>query len=238
MEHFSDIGAAVIGSGFIGTVHIENLRRLGVEVRGVLGCDPERGEQAARAPRPAAGVPLAGGAAGGPRGRRRPRHLAQPVPLPAGQGDPRCRPARHLREAAGRDLRRVARAGAPGRGLRPHHGGQLQHPLLPAQPARPPDGPRRRAGRAAPRHRATTSRTGCSSTPTGTGASSRRRAAALRAVGDIGSHWIDLTNFITGLRVAVGHGRPLHVREGPPAAHGPGRDVLPGARRRDASPSR
>ena len=44
---FNDIGAAVIGSGFIGTVHIENLRRLGVSVRGVLGSDPERGVAAA-----------------------------------------------------------------------------------------------------------------------------------------------------------------------------------------------
>jgi predicted dehydrogenase len=48
VNHFSDVGAAVIGSGFIGTVHIEALRRLGVNVRGVLGSDPERGEQAAR----------------------------------------------------------------------------------------------------------------------------------------------------------------------------------------------
>ena len=47
MERFSDIGAAVIGSGFIGTVHIENLRRLGVDVRGVLGSSPDRGEAAA-----------------------------------------------------------------------------------------------------------------------------------------------------------------------------------------------
>ena len=47
MSHFSDIGAAVIGSGFIGTVHIENLRRLGVDVRGVLGSSPERGQEAA-----------------------------------------------------------------------------------------------------------------------------------------------------------------------------------------------
>lgn len=44
---FSDIGAAVIGSGFIGTVHIENLRRLGVNVRGVLGSTSERGDEAA-----------------------------------------------------------------------------------------------------------------------------------------------------------------------------------------------
>jgi len=42
-----DIGAAVIGSGFIGTVHIEALRRIGVQVRGLLGSSPERGSQRA-----------------------------------------------------------------------------------------------------------------------------------------------------------------------------------------------
>ena len=47
MRHFSDLGAAVIGSGFIGTVHIEALRRLGVQVHGLLGSDPERGAEAA-----------------------------------------------------------------------------------------------------------------------------------------------------------------------------------------------
>jgi predicted dehydrogenase len=41
------IGAAVIGSGFIGTVHIESLRRIGVTVHGVLGSSPERGAEAA-----------------------------------------------------------------------------------------------------------------------------------------------------------------------------------------------
>ena len=45
----SDVGAAVIGSGFIGTVHIEGLRRIGVQVRGLLGSSSERGaERAAR----------------------------------------------------------------------------------------------------------------------------------------------------------------------------------------------
>ncbi len=47
MSRFADIGAAVIGTGFIGTVHVEELRRIGVDVRGVLGSTPERG--AARA---------------------------------------------------------------------------------------------------------------------------------------------------------------------------------------------
>ena len=42
MRRPSQIGAAVIGSGFIGTVHIEALRRLGVQVHGLLGSSPER----------------------------------------------------------------------------------------------------------------------------------------------------------------------------------------------------
>ena len=47
MRRIADVGAAVIGTGFIGTVHVEALRRIGVQVRGVLGSTPERG--AARA---------------------------------------------------------------------------------------------------------------------------------------------------------------------------------------------
>ena len=47
MRRPADIGAAVIGSGFIGTVHIEALRRMGVQVRGLLGSTPERGVQSA-----------------------------------------------------------------------------------------------------------------------------------------------------------------------------------------------
>ena len=47
MANLASIGAAVIGTGFIGTVHVEALRRIGVDVRGVLGSSPERG--AARA---------------------------------------------------------------------------------------------------------------------------------------------------------------------------------------------
>ncbi len=38
----SEISTVVIGSGFIGTVHIEALRRIGVNVVGLLGSSPER----------------------------------------------------------------------------------------------------------------------------------------------------------------------------------------------------
>lgn len=53
--NFSNIGAAVVGTGFIGTVHTQALRRLGVQVRGVLGSSAARG--AARAAE--MGVPMA-----------------------------------------------------------------------------------------------------------------------------------------------------------------------------------
>ena len=45
----SSIGAAVIGSGFIGTVHIEALRRIGVPIVGLLETTPELGAERAAA---------------------------------------------------------------------------------------------------------------------------------------------------------------------------------------------
>jgi predicted dehydrogenase len=41
------VGAAIIGLGFVGKAHLEALRRLGIPVRGILGSSPERGRQAA-----------------------------------------------------------------------------------------------------------------------------------------------------------------------------------------------
>jgi predicted dehydrogenase len=49
MTDFTRIGAAVIGTGFIGTVHVEALRRLGVAVVGVLGSGEARGVERAAA---------------------------------------------------------------------------------------------------------------------------------------------------------------------------------------------
>ena len=44
--------AAVVGTGFIGLVHVEALRRLGVEVAGVVGSSPERARQKPGLPEP------------------------------------------------------------------------------------------------------------------------------------------------------------------------------------------
>ena len=48
MKRPSEIGAAVVGSGFIGTVHVEALRRLGVQVHGLLGSSADRAATRAR----------------------------------------------------------------------------------------------------------------------------------------------------------------------------------------------
>ncbi|MCJ7781021.1 MAG: Gfo/Idh/MocA family oxidoreductase, partial [Acidimicrobiia bacterium] len=42
MKRFSKINAGVVGVGFIGIAHIEALRRLGINVAGVVGSSPAR----------------------------------------------------------------------------------------------------------------------------------------------------------------------------------------------------
>jgi predicted dehydrogenase len=49
MQGLSDIGVAVIGTGFIGTVHLWALRRLGVRLTGMLGSSAGRGAERAAA---------------------------------------------------------------------------------------------------------------------------------------------------------------------------------------------
>lgn len=44
-----DIGVAIVGAGFIGPVHLEAVRRLGLNVRGILGCDDRETESARKA---------------------------------------------------------------------------------------------------------------------------------------------------------------------------------------------
>ena len=101
MRRIADVGAAVIGTGFIGTVHVEELRRIGVQVRGVLGSTPERG--AARAE--TLGVHRAYDSLQdllsdpGSTSSTSPRPTTSTCRRP----DPEGRPARHLREAPRHD---------------------------------------------------------------------------------------------------------------------------------------
>ena len=48
MKPITEIGAAVVGTGFIGVVHVEALRRLGVQVHGVVGSSRQRAASRAR----------------------------------------------------------------------------------------------------------------------------------------------------------------------------------------------
>jgi predicted dehydrogenase len=50
MTDITDLRAGVVGTGFIGVVHVDALRRLGVTVAGVVGSSPERAAAKAAAP--------------------------------------------------------------------------------------------------------------------------------------------------------------------------------------------
>src|SRR6202165_928981 len=49
LRPITEIGAAVVGTGFIGVVHVEALRRLGVQVYGVVGSSHARAAERATA---------------------------------------------------------------------------------------------------------------------------------------------------------------------------------------------
>ena len=51
MTEISELKAGVVGTGFIGVVHVDALRRLGVEVIGVVGSTPERARREGARPR-------------------------------------------------------------------------------------------------------------------------------------------------------------------------------------------
>ena len=48
MKPLHEISAAIVGTGFIGPVHVEALRRLGIRVAGILGSSAEKSQAAAK----------------------------------------------------------------------------------------------------------------------------------------------------------------------------------------------
>jgi predicted dehydrogenase len=192
----SGLRAGVVGTGFIGAVHVDALRRLGVEVLGVAGSSPERAAAKGIAPVYDSYEALLADERIDVVHVTTPNHLHFPQvqqALAAGKHVVCEKPlavtsdeSGELLELAGRsglvhctnfhnrfyplvqEMRERVRAGEAGE-VWAVHGGYLQDWL-----ARPTDWNWRLEV---------------------------EKAGALRAVGDIGSHWLDTAQFVTGLRV-------------------------------------
>ncbi len=140
MTHFGEIGAAVIGSGFIGTVHVEALRRIGVQRRRAARGDAGAGHRraagllgvAARVREPLDELLADDGV--------QVVHVTSPNDLHVPQVRQILAAGRHV--VCEKPLAMTA-GNRPGWSDRPRpparERGQLQHPLLPAQPARARD---------------------------------------------------------------------------------------------------
>ncbi len=196
MTPLHELKAAVVGTGFIGAVHVDALRRLGVEILGVAGSTPER----ARAASPGAVYDSYEAVLADERVDV--VHLTTPNNLHHSQAKQALEAGKHvvcekplavtsdesaeLVELAGRsglvhctnfnvrfyplvqEARERVSAGEVGE-IWNVHGGYLKDWLALATDWN---------WRLEP-----------------------ERAGALRAVGDIGSHWLDLAQFVTGRRI-------------------------------------
>ncbi|HXG76256.1 MAG TPA: Gfo/Idh/MocA family oxidoreductase [Gaiellaceae bacterium] len=193
---FAGLGAAVVGTGFVGVVHVDALRRLGVEVTGVVGSTPERAAAKGIAPVYSSYDVLLADERVDVVHITTPNHLhyaqvkqalaagkhvvcekplavsaeesAELVELAERSGLVHCTNFNLRFYPLAQELRERVRAGEVGR-VWAVHGGYLQDWL-----ARPTDWNWRLE---------------------------TEKAGELRAVGDIGSHWLDLAQFVTGLRV-------------------------------------
>jgi len=196
LKQLHELKAAVVGTGFIGAVHVDALRRLGIEILGVVGSTPER----ARATSSATAYDSFESVLADERVDV--IHLATPNDLHHPQAKQALEAGKHvvcekplavtcdqsaelveLAERSGlvhctnfnlrfyplvQEARERVRANEVGE-IWNVHGGYLQDWL-----ALPTDW----NWRLEP-----------------------ERAGALRAVGDIGSHWLDLAQFVTGRRI-------------------------------------
>jgi predicted dehydrogenase len=202
MSGIADIGAAVIGTGFIGTVHVEALRRIGVQVRGVLGSTPERGEARSSA----LGVPLAYPSleallddpavdavhVTSPNDL----HLPQTMAILAAGRHVICEKPLAMSADESREMVRLAAAtglvNAANFNIRYYPVNQHAHDLVTGGEV---GDVRLVTGRYFQDWLLLESDWNWRLQP--------ERGGSLRAVGDIGSHWLDLTAFITGRRVVA-----------------------------------
>jgi predicted dehydrogenase len=197
----ASIGAAVIGTGFIGTVHVEALRRIGVNVRGVLGSTPERGADRADA----LGVPTAYPSLDGLLADDRVQvvHVTSPNDLHVDQAEAALRAGKHvicekpLAMTAEESARLAALAAETGL-INATNFNIRYYPLNQHAKALIADGGlgqvRLVTGRYFQDWLLLESDWNWRLQPD--------RGGVLRAVGDIGSHWLDLMTYVTGQHIA------------------------------------
>jgi predicted dehydrogenase len=202
MRRIADVGAAVVGTGFIGTVHVEALRRIGVQVRGVLGSTPERG--AARAE--TLGVPRAYDSLGGLLADATVEvvHVTSPNDLHVSQAKTILAAGRHvvcekpLAMTASGSAELVALAAASGLvnatnfNIRYYPLNQHAREIVAAGTL---GEVRLMTGHYFQDWLLHESDWNWRLQPD--------RGGALRAVGDIGSHWLDLMTYVTGRRIVA-----------------------------------
>ena len=196
MRSIAELRAGVVGTGFVGVVHVDALRRLGVEVTGVVGSSPERARAKGIAPAYESYEALLSDDRVDVVHLTTPNHLHYPQvkqALAAGKHVVCEKPLAmtaaesgallELAERSGlvhctnfnirfypmvQEARARVRAGELGRVFNVH-GGYLQDWLL--------------------------------LDPDWNWRIEPDKGGELRAVGDIGSHWLDLMQFVTGLEV-------------------------------------
>ena len=227
--------AGVVGTGFIGVVHVEALRRLGIEVAGVVGSSPERAREKPGLPEPYESYEAL---LDDDERRRRPHHDAEPPALPAGQGGARGRQARGLREAARADLGGDRRARAARRARAVSSTARTSTSASTASAARRASGCATASSAVSSTCTAATSRTGCSKDTDWNWRLDPEQGGELRAVADIGSHWLDLVRLRDGQARRERLRRPRDRARRASRADRAGGDVRRRGRRRRARRAR
>ncbi|MEX0970345.1 MAG: Gfo/Idh/MocA family oxidoreductase [Paracoccaceae bacterium] len=202
MTDFSTMGAAVIGTGFIGSVHIGALRRLGVRIEGVLGSSAERGAAGAKAMSVGKAYATLGELLADPKvdlvhvTSPNHAHYAQVKAILAAGKHVICEKPLSMTSAESAEMVELARASgkvaAVCYNIRFYPLNQHAHGMVKAGElgdirfvtghyhqdwlAKPSDWNWRLES---------------------------EQGGALRSVGDIGTHWVDLVSFITGQKVAA-----------------------------------
>jgi len=199
LSEVSHLSAAVIGTGFIGGVHVQMLRRAGVTVRGVLGSSPERGVAGAASH----GVPhayatldelLADDVDAVHVTTPNYAHCEQVKAILAAGKHVICEKPLAMTSAQSAEM--AALAAASGKvcavcyNIRFYPLNQHAHAMVKA------------GGVGAPKFVTGHYHQDWLAEPTDWNwRVDSEKGGALRSVGDIGTHWVDLTSFVTGLEV-------------------------------------